>query len=420
MKSSRPGPAHSLPAKTAAPTQPAPALDSNPVLDTPTGAVDPSLGISPDIRPTTLIALQRVFGNQSISRMITRSAPIQRAPTQVSNAVSDGPYGWTASYEVVFAANECKLSVKAKLAPDAGVSAADLQRVKNETAREYQRIFDNRFKLTETGTANVYNLRVGLVFVDTGEHLTVNVHSGSGRDDLSNWYVDSEPIDRAHEMGHQLGLKDEYVDPGVANRQNAGSPGVSNDHSIMGNYYEQGIDPAEAKLRHGQTIAGAIGAATGRTFDVAMNTTPSLITRLTQLNAELASLADEAARAPKTAEKQAIEAALLARTIELVVHVRSTEDWLGADEVFAKLTSGSRTQATTVVSLNNGQSHTFAVPLLMLLPLEGSIGVRIYDEDWPDGDDLIVDLPWASPFNPTTSTASLDDADYQVTARFRL
>ena len=31
------------------------------------------------------------------------------------------------------------------------------------------------------------------------------------------------------------------------------------------------------------------------------------------------------------------------------------------------------------------------------LPLTGPIGVEVYDQDWPDADDLIVKMTWAPP-----------------------
>lgn len=40
----------------------------------------------------------------------------------------------------------------------------------------------------------------------------------------------------------------------------------------MGNYYSEGVGEAEAKLRHGEVLAGDIGAATGRSLDTSMNT----------------------------------------------------------------------------------------------------------------------------------------------------
>jgi len=58
----------------------------------------------------------------------------------------------------------------------------------------------------------------------------------------------------AHEFGHALlGVSDEYVNPAVPGRA------ISNDHSIMGDFYSQGTAKAEYKVRHFQNIAREVG-----------------------------------------------------------------------------------------------------------------------------------------------------------------
>ena len=56
-------------------------------------------------------------------------------------------------------------------------------------------------------------------FVSSGQNQTVKVHSGSGRADMLNWYVNAGNVglsDRtaSHEVGHMMGAYDEY--PGAA------------------------------------------------------------------------------------------------------------------------------------------------------------------------------------------------------------
>jgi len=54
----------------------------------------------------------------------------------------------------------------------------------------------------------------------------------------------------AHEFGHALlGVSDEYANAAVKDRK------ISNDNSIMGDFYAQGVDKAEYKVRHFQNIA---------------------------------------------------------------------------------------------------------------------------------------------------------------------
>jgi hypothetical protein len=123
----------------------------------------------------------------------------------------------------------------------------------------------------------------------------------------------------------------------------------------------------------------------------------------------------------KTLEKRAIEQALAGRQTVLDVNVRKTEDWTGADEVYAVLESGTKRAKTPVKSLNDGQSGRFALPLPNLLPIKGPIRVQVYDEDtgtFFDRDDMIVNMQWQPPYGAIRNTRSLDEADYDVRVRF--
>jgi hypothetical protein len=65
-----------------------------------------------------------------------------------------------------------------------------------------------------------------------------------------------EDITFAHEFGHAiLGASDEYANPAVPNRV------LSNDHSIMANYYTQGKTQAAFKARHFQHIVTEVAKA---------------------------------------------------------------------------------------------------------------------------------------------------------------
>jgi hypothetical protein len=88
-------------------------------------------------------------------------------------------------------------------------------------------LWDSKFVLHEHRTVwadRDWLLRPGVEFVDRGQHLTV----------------------------------DEYADVTVPDRK------VYDDHSIMGDYYNEGIEQATAKLRHGERLAAIIGASTGK------------------------------------------------------------------------------------------------------------------------------------------------------------
>ncbi|PTA67693.1 LysM peptidoglycan-binding domain-containing protein [Deinococcus arcticus] len=193
----------------------------------------------------------------------TRTAAAPAKPVQVKRQVSDPPYGWTAAYQVQNTPSAYRVEIHAQVKAAGGVKASDVKNVQAATALEFARYWDARFLLKDK-QGRSKPLQMALKFVSTKAHLSLTLNPGEGRDNLTNWYVKSAPQDRAHELGHQLGLKDEYVDAGAANRKTATSPGVKTDHSLMGNYYAEGEAKADVKLRHGQVLARDISSALGQ------------------------------------------------------------------------------------------------------------------------------------------------------------
>ena len=258
---------------------------------------------TPDMAsPKSVLMLQRTYGNRATARILaqTRTQPGSVATVQPARDGSyvirrevvtktqqelapagDVAYGWDYGYSVNFTPNRCVLKIKVKTNaaahPDTGETPNDkeLAKVQSAASSQFAKMWDNEFLLVETATQKKYSLRTEVEFVDTGEDLAVNVYKGTGRDDLSNWYTDSDDgVTWAHELGHQMGLLDEYEDPGAENRKDSSAAGVHTDNSIMGNYFDEGISQATVKLRHGEHIAKDISDATGRAFSA---TKPSKI-----------------------------------------------------------------------------------------------------------------------------------------------
>lgn len=162
------------------------------------------------------------------------------------------------------------------------------------------------------------------------------------------------------------------------------------------------------------------GAAAGTPPPVApaSRTTADLVATLKQIETDLKTLAPGQARTDKETEKRDAEAELGRRNVVIEVHVVSTEDWTGADEVYIKLTGASGSHKTDVRSLNDGQRSSFRVPLAPFVPLTAPLKVEVFDEDWPDSDDLIVAMDWSTPYQEIHNAASLDGANYQIRVRF--
>jgi hypothetical protein len=217
-----------------------------------------------------VLALQRTAGNRAVARMIAQGAAIARDTTTVSEYVreestSTDDTTWTAKFDVRFDEDAspptCWLTINTKLNPGAGVSEQDVRDTQIRVRSRFSLLWGSKFILHEHRTVwsdRDWLLRPSVEFVDSGQHLTVNLHAGRGNDDRQNWYMGSPEYVYAHEMSHQMGLLDEYASDSAPKRK------VHTDHSIMGDYVNEGLGEAEAKLRHGERLAKLIGDDTGK------------------------------------------------------------------------------------------------------------------------------------------------------------
>jgi hypothetical protein len=150
----------------------------------------------------------------------------------------------------------------------------------------------------------------------------------------------------------------------------------------------------------------------------ALLSTPDLIRRSDALPGEIAALAPSPPRTNKELEQEAVKREIAKRRMIITVHVHETEDVIGSDSVYVTVSSAPFATRSSVVDLNNGQEHTFVVPLstLFLAPLtkgSTSVFIRAYDEDW-EGDDLMFEKEWTWATLPAGETQSRDGGRYTV------
>ena len=101
---------------------------------------------------------------------------------------------------------------------------------------EFKRVWDNKFLVGEDGGKTKLPVRVKLEWVvaeGAPGHLAARKLQGGQPAQLVRELA-RDP--RAHELGHQLGLLDEKMDPKFPNRKDAKSPGAFQDNSVMGDY----------------------------------------------------------------------------------------------------------------------------------------------------------------------------------------
>ncbi|MGW1177612.1 protein-glutamine glutaminase family protein [Kitasatospora sp. NPDC002543] len=105
--------------------------------------------------------------------------------------------------------------------------------------------------------ANGDRMHVTVLPAEQGQkaHLTVDL-IGRGRPmDQKSWWPDAAPIDYAHEVSHQLGLRDEYRADGLTHR-----PDVKG--SLLGNHYAPapaGLNQGGLRERHLSLISRIVG-----------------------------------------------------------------------------------------------------------------------------------------------------------------
>jgi hypothetical protein len=217
-----------------------------------------------------VLALQRAAGNRATARAVA----LMRTPKEISVDRQDLPHSWTARFSAELSTTELTLTIRAKLEPDLDVTEAQEEAVKKQATAEFKRIWDSKFVVSEDGGKTERLVRVNVEFVGRKPHVSIQLRQGAKEDNRRIWFVGSPAITRAHELGHQLGLSDEKLDPAFDNRKTAKSPGVFQDNSIMGDYPKEGPAKATAKLRHGESILKEVGTAFGKTFTVRMNAPP--------------------------------------------------------------------------------------------------------------------------------------------------
>ena len=246
-------------------------------------AVPAAAGPAPAAAPLTtrVLELQRTAGNQAVAQLLRlKKDPVntgkvnQEVEEELLGMTAEGEtkVHWTTRYGFEITGDEVIGIVKLKMNVHAGVTETQASEVRQGARKEFQRLFDGKFKVVEVGSIwdTKRTLRLAIDWVDDADeaHATVQLHPGppttSEGTDKSNWHVEEPHIVHAHETAHLFGLLDEYVESGVKGRDHAGDTNVFTDNSIMGAYPSEGVAKAAMKDRHALRIARMIYAASNR------------------------------------------------------------------------------------------------------------------------------------------------------------
>jgi hypothetical protein len=131
------------------------------------------------------------------------------------------PFGWTSKFDYAFKNSVLSFSIDIELQGD--VAAANQVVRDNQTYLEIweqgiEEIWNDAPRIVDG--SYFYDFFFDVNFVSSSPHHTVNVLNGVGHTSMTNWYLDNsgigwtdEWIDEiaAHEVGHMLGLYDEFA-----------------------------------------------------------------------------------------------------------------------------------------------------------------------------------------------------------------
>jgi RHS repeat-associated protein len=141
----------------------------------------------------------------------------------------DGKFGWKYKYDQ----NMCAVTIKIKLV-GAPVPPAILQ----NWEKGIEDKLSNKYDCCEPGLVcgnKICTITVDVVWVTSDEHQQVLVLPKSGKDSkrheatMNQWKIDTPPCLAAHEVGHMIGLIDEYPSE-VSPKRNPVNTGTFMDH----------------------------------------------------------------------------------------------------------------------------------------------------------------------------------------------
>ncbi len=276
-------------------TEPMPAVDPTGTAKTePIPAVDPAGTTKTGTGPTKTEVIPAVdpagTGSKTSAPVEVKGMRIDQMLDNAGNPMvnpdgSPNGYGIRQGFDVVKVDGPggpvAEVTMKVHLEPQAGASGAkptpaELARMQADAIAGVDQHYNNGLQLPSGE-----KLQVKVQFVDdpAQAHLSVDVHPGDGPTVQNKWFLNDNPTTLAHELGHQLGFLDEYVDPKTVNRGSSSAPGVTNDNSLMGDFWQRDaagnavIDPATGKPmvkpgvqvheRHLAQLGGDIEAARG-------------------------------------------------------------------------------------------------------------------------------------------------------------
>ena len=150
------------------------------------------------------------------------------ARQELTVAVSDGIYGWTARYQQIWT----HVVVRVQLLPDAAVTNATMETLRAVWRDGIHDTWSYRWGSGRTGEV-VCPFTFEVQWVATDAHQSVRVRQGPARSNMLLWDTDDTGAVSAHEFGHMLGHRDEYPDANCPDRSPVDTGSVMDNNSAL-------------------------------------------------------------------------------------------------------------------------------------------------------------------------------------------
>jgi len=152
---------------------------------------------------------------------------------EVSFAVSECVYGWTARYYQ----SGTHVTVRIQLNPDVGITNDTMNTLRTTWRNGILATWSNRFDCRATNGGR-QPIAYDVQWVGSNAHHVVRVQPGPARSNMGLWDTNDTGDVAAHEFGHMLGHPDEYTDAACPARNpvNTGTVMADNTETVARHY----------------------------------------------------------------------------------------------------------------------------------------------------------------------------------------
>ena len=171
-------------------------------------------------------------------------------PAYTDQGVTYGPFGANYSFTQIFDGASVVRQVQLNFTFDQNFTTTQQQAFRSAAESGAEGIWNNRAVITDTTTQKSFPLLVDVRTTGPVFDHNIFVNSGTGRSNADVWYAGSVTAGvMAHEVGHNLGLYDEYIGGGVDRYPNPtlstalmGTGANDENPQVLSRYYQGYLD----------------------------------------------------------------------------------------------------------------------------------------------------------------------------------